>query len=192
MSKEEPIVYRILRPIAAYPFKLIMRPKLIGTENIPKDGACVLAGNHTKPWDCFMLFLATRRCLHFLAKKEIFKGPMKHVFSAAGIIPVDRSRKNPKALSDAIDYLKNGGIVTIFPEGTTNKTDAPLLPFKMGAVKMANDAGVPIVPFVIKGAYTLRGTRPEMHFYQPITIQGDDLAADNEDFRNFILEKVTR
>ena len=167
MSKKSPVIYKGLRPLAVAGFTPIMRPEIIGKENIPKSGRVILAGNHKKPYDVFMLFLSTRRCLHFLAKIELFKGPLNYFFKAAGIIPVDRSKKNPQALDAARDYLNNESAIAIFPEGTTNKTDAVLLPFKIGAVKMARDTGAPIVPFTIKGQYKLKGPRPESGFTSP-------------------------
>ena len=191
MSKKSPIIYKGLRPLAVAGFTPIMRPEIIGRENIPKKGRVILAGNHKKPYDVFMLFLSTRRCLHFLAKIELFKGPLNWFFKSAGIIPVDRSKKNPQALDAARDYLNNESVIAIFPEGTTNKTDAVLLPFKMGAVKMARDTGAPIVPFTIKGQYKLKGPRPEIRFYEPYYVGDEDLEIENEKFRNFILENLT-
>ncbi len=191
MSKKSPIIYKGLRPLAVAGFTPIMRPEIIGKENIPREGRVILAGNHKKPYDVFMLFLSTRRCLHFLAKIELFKGPLNYFFKAAGIIPVDRSKKNPQALDAARDYLNNESAIAIFPEGTTNKTDAVLLPFKMGAVKMARDTGAPIVPFTIKGQYKLKGPRPEIRFYEPYYVGDEDLETENEKFRNFILDNLT-
>jgi 1-acyl-sn-glycerol-3-phosphate acyltransferase len=190
MSQRSPLIYKGLRPLAVAGFGSIMRPKIIGRENIPKDGRVVIAGNHTKPFDVFMLFLSTRRCLHFLAKAELFKGPLDKFFKAAGIIPVDRSRKNPEALNAARDYLNNESAVAIFPEGTTNKTDAVLLPFRMGAVKMARDTSSPIVPFTISGKYKLTGPRPEIRFYPPFYVGDGDLEQENEKFRQFIYDNL--
>ncbi|MCQ2481698.1 MAG: 1-acyl-sn-glycerol-3-phosphate acyltransferase [Clostridia bacterium] len=190
MSEREPVVYKGIRALLAPGYKLIMRPKIIGKENIPKNTRAVLAGNHKKPTDILILSASTRRCLHYLAKIELFKGPIGKVFKSAGIIPVDRSKKNPDALKAAKDYLNKEGVITIFPEGTTNKTDAVLLPFKIGAVKMARDTNSPIIPFTIKGEHKLFGKRPELHFYPPYYVGDEDLAVENEKFRDYIYQKL--
>ena len=57
---KEPILYKVVRPIVTFLFKIIFRPKYIGLENIPKDGAFILAGNHTINLDCIFLMSATK------------------------------------------------------------------------------------------------------------------------------------
>ena len=74
-----------------------------------------------------------------------------------GIIPVDRKNKNPEALNEAIRNLNNNKVIGIFPEGTTNKTNNIIMPFKYGAVKMASEANAYIVPFSITGEYKFFG-----------------------------------
>ena len=70
-----------------------------------------------------LLISSTKRCVHFLAKIELFKGNKKIFFKNLGIIPVDRKRKNPEAIEKANEYLKENKIIGIFPESTINKTD---------------------------------------------------------------------
>ena len=101
MSKKSPVLYMLLRPPVTAIFRLAVMPKIEGKENIPKNSAAVLAGNHTSSFDCFMLMSSTRRCIHFLAKDELFKGPLKYFFGGAGIIPVNRRQKDRAALSSA-------------------------------------------------------------------------------------------
>lgn len=191
MSKEAPVLYAALRPVAVGVFRLLMRPKVYGRENIPRSGRAVIAGNHTGGNDCFMLMSGTDRCLHFLAKREIFKGPLKYFFSGAGIIPVDRSRRDRTALQSAVAYLEADSLIAIFPEGTTNKTGDITLPFKIGAVKMSRDTGAPIIPFTIKGRYKYRGARPEIRFYEPYVIGGEDLQTESDKFRALIENNLT-
>lgn len=179
MSKKSPVLYTALRPIAAAGFRLICLPRFEGRENIPKTGAVVIAGNHRRSVDCFMLFSATRRCIHFLAKAEIFKGPLKYFFSGAGLIPVHRQTKDRAALDAAIDYLNMGCAVGLFPEGKVNHTNAVVLPFKFGAVKMAHHTGAPIIPFTLTGKY-LPFARPRIVFHEPFYVTGDDLASENK------------
>ncbi len=153
--KSRNIFYTIFSPIVSILFFVIFLPKIKGKENIPKKKAAVLAGNHKSNLDCFLVILSTRRCVHFLAKAELFKlSFFNWFFSNSGLIPVYRNGKDKKALETAIQYLKSGELVGVFPEGRLNKTSKnDVLPFKIGAVKMAKETGCPIVPFTIKGKY---------------------------------------
>ncbi len=150
---EEPKFYRMVRPIISFLFKVIYRPTFEGIENIPKEGSVVLAGNHTNNFDCLLLISATSRTIHFMAKNSLIKGIKKFLFKGMGIIPVDRSKKDPASLEKAISLLNEKKVVGIFPEGTINKTEDITMPFKFGAVKMAHETNATLVPFVITGSY---------------------------------------
>ena len=149
------LFYTIVRPIASIYFKVLYRPKYIGLDNIPKSGRVVLAGTHTNNLDCLMLLSSTKRHIHFLAKIELFRGVKKIIFGNMGLIPVDRKNKTTNPLECANKYLNEEEVIGIFPEGTINRGSGPILPFKIGAVKMAHDTNSLIVPFVIKGKYKI-------------------------------------
>ena len=97
----------------------------------------------------------TDRIVHYMAKESLFKGIHGKLLESIGIIKVYRTKSNPRAVTEAIEILKNGGVIGIFPEGTRNKTNQELLKFRHGAVAIAKQANVPIVPFVIRGDYKL-------------------------------------
>lgn len=177
------MLYRCLRvPLSAL-VHIFRCPVIEGAENIPASGSAVLAGNHTSPHDIPLVISSTKRSIHFLGKSELFKGPLKLFFSAAGVIPVHRKAKDKQALSSAEQVLQSGRIIGIFPEGTTKKSsDAIILPFKIGAVKMAYDTGSPIVPFTITGDYRFFKKSIKLKFYPPFYVEGDDLAKANEMF----------
>ena len=94
---KESLLYKILIRLDKI-FIKIYRPTYIGVENIPKEGPIILAGNHTSKMDPLLLVSSTNRCIHFLAKIELFKGIKKVFFTSLGIIPVDRKRKNPESV----------------------------------------------------------------------------------------------
>lgn len=177
-------LYIIVRPIAACLFKLLYHPKIIGKENILSSGGIILAGNHTSILDCLLLMSSTKREIHFLAKKELFTGIKGIFFSNMGLIPVDRSKKNPEAIRSANNYLNNDEIVLVFPEGTTEKGRG-LMEFKMGAVKMASDTNSKIIPFAIKGKYKIFGPGVNIKFLEPIEIN-NDLESENKRLREII------
>lgn len=181
-------LYIIVRPIVSFLFRLVFQPKIIGKEKIPKEGRIVLAGNHTHNLDCILLLSSTKRPIHFLAKVELFRGIKGIIFKHLGLIPVDRSVKNPEALHAAMDYLNDDHLIGIFPEGTISHTNE-LLPFKIGAVKMAYETNTPIIPFIIKGKYKLFSKNLQVEFLDPIYIS-EDLDKENNKLRDIIKEKT--
>lgn len=183
------LLYRLLRPLIKLITNTFIRPKYIGLENIPNKEGIILAGNHTHILDCFLLISSTKRSIHFLAKKELWSGQKKIIFANMGLIPVDRKNKNPKALTSAEKYLINNEVIGIFPEATTEKGRG-LLPFKIGAVKMASDTNTKVIPFVIKGKYRLFSKNLRIVFNKPIEINGKDLKIENEKLRNIVKEML--
>lgn len=183
------MLYKIFRPLIRTITKIFIRPKYIGLDNIPKEGNIILAGNHIHNLDGFVVISSTNRKVHFLAKKELWEGPKKIVFDNMGLIPVDRSKKDPNVLINAEKYLNNKEVIGIFPEGTTEKGRG-LLPFKIGAVKMASDTNTKIVPFVIKGNYKFLFGNLKVIFSKPIEISGNNLDYENERLRNIIKEML--
>lgn len=180
---EDVLFYKIIRPIITLFFPLLFKPKIIGKENIPNTGAVVLAGNHTHIFDCLLLISSTKRCIHFLAKKELWSGIKKIIFANLGLIPVDRKKKDHKSLEEAEKYLNNEKVIGIFPEGTTEKEKGKMLPFKMGAIKMAKDTNTKIVPFAIKGDYKLFSKTLSITFGKPIEVRNEDLEVEKERLR---------
>jgi len=185
---KEAILYRILRPIVTVLVKLIYRPKIIGSKNIPKEGRIILAGNHTNIFDCLLLIASTKRSIHFLAKDELWKGIKKILFSNLGLIPVNRRQKDHKALESAYSYLRDEKVIGIFPEGTIGKKG--ILPFKMGAVKMAGVTDTKIVPFAITGKYKIFSNNLKIVFGKTIKIDNKELEHENDELRNIIIKMV--
>ena len=184
---KDPKFYRFFaRPIITFLIKLVFRPKYLGLENIPKSGKIVLAGNHTNNIDCWLLISCTKRCIHFLAKDSLNKGLKGYMFRGMGIIPVNRKIHDKGALNNAINGLNEGKCIGIFPEGTINRTDDIIMPFKIGAVKMAYDTDSYIIPFTIKGKYKIFNNRLTVEFLKPFKPTHKDLDIDNEKLMEII------
>ena len=182
--------YKVVKPIASFLIRLLFHPKVVGLENIPKSGRVVLAGNHTRFLDPVMLVGIVKRPIHFLAKKELFDGCLSFLVKGMGCVPVNRKIHDKSALNSAIDYLNKDLCVGIFPEGTINKTtDKVILPFKIGAVKMAHDTNSKIVPFIVTGKYRIIGRSVRLEFLKPISVS-DDLDKSNEKLMNIIENKL--
>lgn len=190
-SLKEPILYRITRPIIRGLFYLLYRPTIEGRENIPESGRVVLAGNHTNNLDCILLISSTRRTIHFLAKDELLRGMKQVIFRNMGIIPVNRRIHDKNALKKAIEVLNEDKVIGIFPEGTFNRSDEVVLPFKVGAVKMAHDTGAPIVPFTITGKYRLFQRGVTLTFYQPYYVK-NEIAKENDKLMNIIKQELVK
>ena len=186
---KDKLFYKVVKPIIYILIKVLYRPQVIGLENIPKEGKVLLAGNHTKWLDPVMLVGIQKRNIHFLAKEELFHGLTKFIVKGMGCIPVNRKIHDHNALQGAIDCLNNDLCVGIFPEGTINRTNDIILPFKIGAVKACHDTNTKLVPFVITGKYKLFRKNIKIEFLKPIKI-GNDLTKENERLMKIISDKI--
>lgn len=149
----EPVYRPVIHGVKTLFFLQGARFTITGEENVPATGGAIMAINHTSYLDFMYAGLPAwpkRRYVRFMAKQSIFShrvaGPlmrgMKH-------IPVDRA-SGGQAFRDAVAALKRGEIVGVFPEATMSRS-FELKEFKPGAVKMAQVAGVPVLPVTIWG-----------------------------------------
>ncbi len=164
-------LYKIAKPVLGLIYRLWYNPKIIGKENIPTEGSMVLVGNHIHIMDQCNVIIATKRCIHYMAKKEYFDNKkVAWFFKWNGCISVDRSKKDDAAKNAALETLKDNGAIGIFPEGTRNKTKEFLLPFKFGAVSMAQKTNAYIVPFGIAGDYKFRSKNLVIIYGKPFKV----------------------
>lgn len=186
---KDPKFYKFVRPLLKGFMKFVYRPKMIGLENIPEDGAVVLAGNHTNNFDCLLLIASTKRCIHFLAKDSLYQGWKKIIFKNMGIIPVNRKIHDKSVIPAAKKVLEKNSVVGIFPEGTFNRTEDIVMPFKMGAVKIASDINCPIVPFAIIGEYKPFKKGLTICFSTPLQI-GENLEKENKKLMKIVSKHI--
>lgn len=172
--------YKFLTPFMRVAFKFYYSPRIIGAEKIPKDSAIVIAGNHKHVYDQCLTIMATKRVIHYMAKKEYFEGKLAPLFRFVGCIPVDRSKRDFSSAMSALKVLKKGGAIGIFPEGTRNKTDKFLLNFKTGAVAMAKKTGAYIVPFGLTGDYKFRSKNLTIRYGEPFKADNMSVEEANE------------
>jgi 1-acyl-sn-glycerol-3-phosphate acyltransferase len=136
--------------------RLMYRPKTEGLENIPMDGAAILAPNHQSFLDDLLLPLVVpKRKVVFLAKADYFdKWYLKWFFKGANVIPVRRDSTSAAqaALDTGVRALREGNLVGIFPEGTRSP-DGRLYRGKTGVARMALEAQVPVIPVAITGTH---------------------------------------
>ena len=186
---KKPILYRIGRFILGPFFKWYYNPTIIGKENIPKEGAILIVGNHKHLYDQCLSIISTKRFIKYMAKREYFDNKKtRWFFKAVGCISVDRSVHDGKAKGEAIETLKNGGAIGLFPEGTRNKTQEFLLPFKFGAVSMAKKTDAYLVPFGITGDYIFRSKNLVIKYGKPFKVTDMEL----EEANNLLYETVKK
>lgn len=188
-------IYKVVRFIGRPIYKIVFRSKYYGVDNIPSEGAVILAGNHTNNLDAAMMIGAPKRIVHMMAKKELFSSKISnYFFRSMGCISVNRSIHDETAKSEAIDVLKNNEVLGIFPEGTVNKTlykdnEQLLLPFKYGAVSFAKKTNAYIVPFAINGKYKIFSKDLKITFGKPYKVTGD-LESENEKLMNIVSKMI--
>ncbi len=183
------IGYSLLTPIMRVLFRLYYNPKIINKEVIPKEGPILIVGNHKHIYDQCLTIMATKRVIHYMAKKEYFDGKMAWFFKLVGCIPVDRSIKDHNATDKALKVLNSGGAIGLFPEGTRNKTkNVFLLPFKFGTVSMAKKTNATIIPFGLTGDYKFRSKNLTIRYGTPFKVGEMDL----EDANKKLYEEVER
>lgn len=176
-----PILYKVGRIILGPFFKWYYNPTIVGKENIPKKGAILIVGNHKHLYDQCLSIISTKRFIKYMAKKEYFDNKKtRWFFKSVGCISVNRSIHDKEAKEKAIETLKNGGAIGLFPEGTRNKTKEFLLPFKFGAVSMAKKTDAYLVPFGITGDYVFRSKNLIIKYGKPFKVTDIKLEEANK------------
>ena len=183
-------LYPILRPIFTVLFKIVYRPKIINKELIPKTGSIILAGNHRHALDPISIGVCTKRTIHFLAKKELYRGINFIFFDLVGTLPVDKHNKNKRTIGEAEKMLNNGGVIGIFPEGTRNRPEDRLLPFKKGAVSFAKNTNSLIVPFAITGEYKIFRKSLTITIGKPYKVGNDSIEVANNKLQDKIYNLI--
>ena len=193
MNSRVPLLYKIGKLILTPIFKFYYNPKIINKEYIPKDGPIVIVGNHKHLYDQCLTIIATKRGIHYMAKREYFDNKKTAwFFKHTGCISVDRSKKDSEAVEQALDVLKDGGAIGLFPEGTRNKTDQLLLSFKFGAVSMAKKMDAYLVPFAITGDYKFRSKNLTIRYGKPFKVTNMDLESANKKLYNCVKKLMTK
>lgn len=136
----------------AFKFILLLtgvKVTVIGEENVP-DEAVLFIGNHRSFFDILLTYSRCKRLTGYIAKKEMNRFPLLNNWMR-NLYCLFLDRENPKeglkTILTAIDYIKKGISICIFPEGTRNKGDElTILPFKEGSFKIASKTGCAIVP----------------------------------------------
>jgi 1-acyl-sn-glycerol-3-phosphate acyltransferase len=159
-------------------YKTVFRMRVLGVENVPREGGVVLASLHRSNFDTFLVGVPPRwRKLRPMAKVELYRNPaLAWVLRNAGAFPVRRGEGDREAIATAIRILRDGGTVAMYPEGTRNRDGQARL--HSGAARLALSTRAALVPVAVKGTDEIRLWPPriprfEVAYGPPIPI--DDL-----------------
>lgn len=173
--------WRVVRRIAEFIVLVLFRwrVRVEGLEHVPRDRGAVLVYNHHSYFDFVMvgwaLVRTLRRPARFLAKAEIWANPLSRwIVEGVRAVPVRRGSSSGRhgALDAAIHALQAGDLVVVAPEQTISRS-FELLPFRSGAVRMAQAAGVPIIPVAGWGTHRFftKGHGPHWAGRVPVTVR---------------------
>ena len=141
----------VSRAVYALIFKLFFRLEVYGKQNIPGEGGFILASNHLSLIDPPGFGVASHRRLSYMAKKELFDNPVgAWILYAYGVFPVKRGSADLGAMKEAMQRVKDGSGLLLFPQGTRIKIDEGKP--NAGVGFLAAKLGVPVVPAFIKGS----------------------------------------
>ncbi|HYJ46374.1 MAG TPA: lysophospholipid acyltransferase family protein [Pyrinomonadaceae bacterium] len=134
--------------------RLFWRLSYRGLENIPETGGVLIASNHQTYLDPIWMSLPIRRQIRYLAWSESFHWPViGKVITALGAWPIQIEKADKTMLRRTLNWLRSGGAMIIFPEGGRCVSDGKFQRFKPGAVRMALEANIPILPITIRGGH---------------------------------------
>lgn len=158
--------------------------RITGTENIPLDEPVLYVSNHQGNMDIPILYSTAPQTMAFVAKKEMEKIPLLgYWMKERGCVFINRdnARSSLKAINQAIESLKSGHSIAVFPEGTRSK-GPEIGDFKSGSFRIAIKSGVKVIPVTIKDSYKLIGkqgkntpAKVSVHYSDPI---------DSRDFKD--------
>jgi 1-acyl-sn-glycerol-3-phosphate acyltransferase len=145
-----------LTPFVRWFCRMMFRIEFHGVDNIPHEGACLITPNHVTYADPIWITIPMPRRVYYMAWDKPFRIPVLGLLMRMfGAFPVNLDvAADASAQREAIELLRKGRALVMFPEGGRTRT-GKLMPFKMGAFRMALAHGVPIVPVTIKGAETI-------------------------------------
>jgi 1-acyl-sn-glycerol-3-phosphate acyltransferase len=150
MREKSTFLYLFARQIFRIVFAVVYRRKISGLENVPEDGAAIIAPNHISWFDPPFTGGSLRRPLYFMAKKELFDIPVfGRGIKNTNAFPVKRGSMDMHAMRNAFSLLESGKLLLMFPEGTRSK-DGTLGKARAGAGMVSCNAQVPLIPVKIE------------------------------------------
>jgi 1-acyl-sn-glycerol-3-phosphate acyltransferase len=173
-TREPDWVYGVVRMITSLYAYTLLRTRSIAAEKVPATGKAILAPNHFSYMDHFLLGCYIRRKVRFMAKSQLFSGPMQWVYSHGGVFPVRRGARDEEAFITAETILDRGGVVAMYCEGGRSRTGELQDRAKPGIGRLALASGAPVVPVAIHGSAGIRNWK-RLRFPRVSVHYGDEL-----------------
>jgi len=200
--KIPPLPYYFLRTVGVSLLKLYFRLESEGVENIPQEGSAIIVANHASFIDPLVIATTVPRKIGFMILESFYRKPVINwLCSCTTCIPVPEKDSGHQALRYAIEYLKNGNALCIFPEGGRSP-DGKLQEAKTGTAFIALKTGTPVIPAAIIGnfrAYSRHHKIPRpykvvVRYGKPIMFgKGDDFNKDDlREATQVIMEEIRR
>ncbi|MBI4289429.1 MAG: 1-acyl-sn-glycerol-3-phosphate acyltransferase [Chloroflexi bacterium] len=151
-----PAFYHIATALVGLLFRAFTRCQVSGRENVPATGPLVLVSNHLNNADIPLLAASIPRGIVFMAKEELFRPPAGWAIKACGALRVRRGAVEASSLRQALDVLKQGKTLGVYPEGTRSRTGR-LQTGKPGVAMIARHSQAPISPVAVTGTEKMAG-----------------------------------
>lgn len=165
------MLYAALRTSIHAVFRLLFTLEYYGVENVPPIGPVIVAGNHPSYLDPVLVLLPLDRRVYFMAWDRLFKIPLLgSLLRQFGAFPVRLGTKDPNAYAAALEVLSAGRALGIFPEAGRT-VEGPMNPLKTGTARLAIEAGAPIVPVTIAGAFDAWPSSRRLPWPRKITVK---------------------
>jgi 1-acyl-sn-glycerol-3-phosphate acyltransferase len=149
-------LHDLARWVGTWCFDPFLRVRVHYGSRVPPRGPVVVVANHSAFVDGPLLYGLLGRRSVFLVKDEMFRGPLKYLLSRMGQLAVRRGTVDRRPLTAALDVLRGGGMVVVFPEGTRGTGEVAAA--RQGAAWLARQAHAPLLPVVCRGTHRASGT----------------------------------
>ncbi len=180
-----------------YPVHFLVYPYRLHGEKKVGKGACIYFGNHYCIYDIFYPTRTTREGVHFITKQSVLEQPVFNYWGMKiGAIGAMRDGSDVRTVMESIKVLKNGEKLSMFPEGTRNRSDGDeFLPFHGGAALLAIKTKSPVIPFVICNrpkpfhmTHVVFGAPYEFTEYYDRKVTSEEYAEADEKLKNLLYE----
>jgi 1-acyl-sn-glycerol-3-phosphate acyltransferase len=155
-TREPDWAYELTRELTSLYAYTLLRARAISVPNVPGSGPVILAPNHFSFMDHFLIGCYIRRKVRFMAKSQLFKGPMQFIYTHGGVFPVRRGARDEETFITAETILARGGAVAMYCEGGRSRTGKVSEQAKRGIGRLALETGAPVVPIAIHGSSRIR------------------------------------
>jgi 1-acyl-sn-glycerol-3-phosphate acyltransferase len=171
-SREPDWVYEAVRALTSIYAWTFFRARAISSEKVPSQGPVILAPNHFSFMDHFFAGAFVRRRVRFMAKSQLFSGPLQWVYTHGGVFPVRRGYQDDDAFITAHSVLERGAAIVMYCEGGRSRTGQLSEKAKRGIGRLALESGAPVVPMAIHGSSRVRNWKRLQ--FPKVTVQYGD------------------